>query len=132
MAQRVKNLQAMWETWVRFLDWEDPLEEGMATHSSTLAWRIPMDRVWWATVLGVTKSHSRGDRDPPDTAFGDTAASFGSGPPALQGPAPYDLLYVVLQRGKMSGKEAPASPALPLVPENPCQLPLLHPIGRRG
>ena len=33
-----------WETWVRSLGWEDPLEEGMATHSSILAWRIPMDR----------------------------------------------------------------------------------------
>ena len=32
------------EIWVRSLDWEDPLEEGMATHSSILAWRIPMDR----------------------------------------------------------------------------------------
>ena len=37
----VKNLPAMWETWVGSLDWEDPLEEGMATHSSILAWRIP-------------------------------------------------------------------------------------------
>ena len=41
MAQTVKNLPAMRETWVRSLDWEDPLEEGMATHSSILAWRIP-------------------------------------------------------------------------------------------
>ena len=39
----VKNPPAMWETWVRSLAWEDPLEEGMATHSSILAWRIPMD-----------------------------------------------------------------------------------------
>ena len=39
----VKNLPAMWETWVRFLGWEDPLEEGMEAHSSILAWRIPMD-----------------------------------------------------------------------------------------
>ena len=37
----VKNLPAMWETWVQSLGWEDPLEEGMATHSSILAWRIP-------------------------------------------------------------------------------------------
>ena len=37
----VKNLPAMWETWIRSLDWEDPLEEEMATHSSTPAWRIP-------------------------------------------------------------------------------------------
>ena len=39
----VKNPPAMWETWVLSLAWEDPLEEGMATHSSILAWRIPMD-----------------------------------------------------------------------------------------
>ena len=44
VAQTVKNPPAMWETWVQFLGWEDPLEEGMATHSSTLAWRIPMGR----------------------------------------------------------------------------------------
>ena len=37
----VKNLLAMWESWIRSLGWEDPLEEGMATHSSILAWRIP-------------------------------------------------------------------------------------------
>ena len=41
MAQMVKNLPEMQETWVRSLGWEDPLEEGMATHSSILAWRIP-------------------------------------------------------------------------------------------
>ena len=41
VAQRVKNLPAMWETWVQSLGWEDPLEEGVATHSSILAWRIP-------------------------------------------------------------------------------------------
>ena len=40
MAQRVKNLPAMWETQVRSLGWEDPLEEGTATHSSIFAWRI--------------------------------------------------------------------------------------------
>ena len=40
VAQSVKNLPAMWETWVWSLGWEDPLEEGMATHSSILAWRI--------------------------------------------------------------------------------------------
>ena len=37
----VKNPLAMWETWFQSLDWEDPLKEGMATHSSILAWRIP-------------------------------------------------------------------------------------------
>ena len=41
VAQTVKNLPAMWETWIRSLGWEDLLEEGMATHSSILAWRIP-------------------------------------------------------------------------------------------
>ena len=41
MAQTVKNLPAMWETCIRFLGWEDPLEKGMATHSRILAWRIP-------------------------------------------------------------------------------------------
>ena len=41
VAQLVKNPPAMWETWVRSLGWEDPLEKEMATHSSILAWRIP-------------------------------------------------------------------------------------------
>ena len=60
MAQKVKNLPAMWETWVQSLGWEDPLEEDIATHSSVLAWRIPTDRgAWWATVHGVTKSRTR-------------------------------------------------------------------------
>ena len=39
--QLVKNLPAVWETWVGSLGWEDPLEKGMATHSNILAWRIP-------------------------------------------------------------------------------------------
>ena len=52
-----KNLPAIQETWVQSLDWEDPLEEGMAAHSGILAWRIPMDRgTWQTTVHGVTKS----------------------------------------------------------------------------
>ena len=41
IAQLIKNPPAAQETWVQSLGWEDPLEEGMATHSSTLAWRIP-------------------------------------------------------------------------------------------
>ena len=41
VAQTIKNLPAMQETWVQPLDWEDPLEKGMVTHSSILAWRIP-------------------------------------------------------------------------------------------
>ena len=45
MAQLVKNLPAMWETWVQSVDWEDPWEKGKAAHSSILAWRIPWT-VW--------------------------------------------------------------------------------------
>ena len=57
VAQMVKNLSAMWETSIQSLGWEDPLEEGMATHSAILAWRITMDReAWRTTLLGVTKS----------------------------------------------------------------------------
>ena len=41
VVQLVKNWPAMRETWVRSLDWEDPLEKGRSTHSSVLAWRIP-------------------------------------------------------------------------------------------
>ena len=53
----VKNLPTVRETWVRSLGWKDPLEKGMATHSSILAWRIPTDRgAWRAAVLGVAKS----------------------------------------------------------------------------
>ena len=56
----VENLPAMWETWARSLDQEDSLGEGMATHSSILAWRIPWTRgAWWVTVRGVTKSQTR-------------------------------------------------------------------------
>ena len=59
VAQLVKNLPAMLETWVQSLGWEDPLEEGMATHSSILAWRTPMDRgAWQATVHEVAKSRT--------------------------------------------------------------------------
>ena len=57
VAQSVKNLPAMWETRVQSLGWEDPLEEGMATHSTILAWRNPMDRgAWQAVVHEVAKS----------------------------------------------------------------------------
>ena len=60
MAQAVKNPPSKQETWVPSLSWEDPLEEGMATHPCILAWRIPMDRgAWWATVYGITKSRTR-------------------------------------------------------------------------
>ena len=51
VAQMVKNLPAKRETWVRSLGWEDPLEKGMATHSSILAWRIP----WTEEPGGLTQ-----------------------------------------------------------------------------
>ena len=55
----VKNPPAIYETWARSLGWEN-LEEGMATHSSILAWRMPRDRgAWRATVHGVEKSWTR-------------------------------------------------------------------------
>jgi len=57
VAQLVKNPLAMWETWVRSLGREDPLEKGMANHSRILTWRIFMDKgAWWATVHGIPKS----------------------------------------------------------------------------
>ena len=52
VAQLVKNPPAMWETWVRSLGWEDPLEKGKATHSSILSWRIP----WLYSPLGRKES----------------------------------------------------------------------------
>ena len=59
MAQIVKNLPATREAWVQSLGWEDPLEEGKATHSSILAWRRLMDKgAWQATVHVVTKSRT--------------------------------------------------------------------------
>ena len=58
MAQRLKYLPAMWETGVRSLGQEDPLEKEMATHSSSCLENL-MDRgAWWATVHGVTKSRT--------------------------------------------------------------------------
>ena len=59
VAQMVKSLPAMQETWVQSLGQKDPLEKGMATHSSILAWRIPWAGAWWAVVHGVVKSWIR-------------------------------------------------------------------------
>ena len=53
MAQMVQNPPAMWETWIPSLGQEDPLEEGMATHSCILAWRIPMDRGAWKAIQSM-------------------------------------------------------------------------------
>ena len=54
MAQMLKNLPTMQDSWIWSLGWEDSLEKEKATHPSILAWRIP--RTWWATVLEVKKS----------------------------------------------------------------------------
>ena len=58
VAQRLKHLPAMWETWVRSLGREDPLEKEMATHSSILAWRIP-----WTEELGGLQSTGHKESD---------------------------------------------------------------------
>ena len=55
VAQRIKRLPAMQETWVRSLGWEDPLEKEMATHSSILAWRIP----WTEEPGGLQSTRSQ-------------------------------------------------------------------------
>ena len=57
----VKNLPAMWETWVQSLDWEDPLEEGIASHSSILAWRGP----WTKEPGGLQSTGSQSQRQLP-------------------------------------------------------------------
>ena len=60
VVQMVKSPPVMWETRVQSVGWEDPLEEGIATHSSILGWRIPMDRgAWRATVHGVTERETQ-------------------------------------------------------------------------
>ena len=57
VTQTVKNPPEMWDIWIQSLGWEDSLEKGMATHSSILAWRIPVDReAWRAIVHGLAKS----------------------------------------------------------------------------
>ena len=62
MAQTVKYLSTMWETWVQSLVWEDPLEKEMAIHSSTIAWKIPWTErslvgysLWGCTELDTTE-----------------------------------------------------------------------------
>ena len=62
-VQMIKNLPAMQETWVRSLGWEDPLEEGMATHSNILAWRIPIDRGAWPAIVHVVAKGQTGLSD---------------------------------------------------------------------
>ena len=95
IAQLVKNLPAMRETSVRSLGWEDPLEEGMATHPSILAWRIPMDRgAWQAPVHGVTKTGaglSDFHRHTLTIPAGKEAVRSLTSSPGPLGPAPHSL-----------------------------------------
>ena len=75
VAQMVKNPPAIWETWVRSLGREDPLEKEMATHSSILAWRIP-----WMEEIGGLQSKGRKESDTTErvgTAQQTTAPSQG-------------------------------------------------------
>ena len=67
MAQKLKRLPGMWETWVRSLGWEDPLEKETATHSSTVAWRIPWTVACQAPLsMEVTRvGHDLAAKSPP-------------------------------------------------------------------
>ena len=79
MAQLVKNLPAMWETWVPSLGWEDPLEKGKAPHSSILAWRIP-ENYWrrervptppsWASLVAQLVKNLPAMREAPGSVPG--------------------------------------------------------------
>ena len=89
MAQMVKNLSAVQETGVRSLGWEDPLEEGMATHSSILAWRIPWT-AWQAIVHGVVRvGHDLVTKTPPHPLW--------PSPVHSQPRSPYDLFEMQIR-----------------------------------
>ena len=96
----------MQETLVRFLGREDPLKEGMVTHSSILAWRIPMDRgAWWATFHGVEKSaeqpstaqllYRKGEGDGGQTQRKEDVIK-------LSGPDYYTIFTLLLNRQQMT------------------------------
>ena len=59
MAQMVKNLPGMWETWVLSLSWDSPLEEDMATHSNILAWTVSLDRGAGQALVHGSQSWTR-------------------------------------------------------------------------
>ena len=75
VAQLVKNLPVMWETWVWSLGWEDSLEKGKATHSSILAWRIP----WMVTKLCLTLATSWTVACQPPLSMGFSRQEYWSG-----------------------------------------------------
>ena len=85
VAQRVKNPPAMQETRVQSLGWEDPLEEGLATYSSILAWRISMHRrAWWVTVHWVANYWATKHTLPRPSTLRE-ASNKGESPAFLQG-----------------------------------------------
>ena len=70
MAQVIKNLLAMWETWVQSLGQEDPLEEGMATHSSILVWEIPWtEEPGGLQSMGSQKRHDLATKQQPPSCW---------------------------------------------------------------
>ena len=71
VAQRLKRLPGMWETWVRSLGWEDPLGKEMATHSSTLAWRIP-----WRVEPGRLQSWGHKELDTTERIYFNGKSQF--------------------------------------------------------
>ena len=86
VAQLVKNLPAMQETWVQSLGWEDPLEEGMTTHSSILAWEIPWtEDPGRAQSMGVSNSRTRLSNS------SHVVGSPGNQPPSLDGVQTYPI-----------------------------------------
>ena len=117
MAQ-VKNLPAMQETWVWSLGWEDRLEKEMATHSSTLAWRIPTDRgAWRAMVHRIAKNRTRLSNWMQHSAFPEPPAST---------PFPSNSPPAFLSTPSGNSRAGGASPPRythPPFPLNPCCLP---------
>ena len=102
MAQMVKNLPAVQESWVQFPGWEDPLEKAMATHSSIHVWRIPMDRgTWQATVQEVSKSQTQLSDQ---AQYREDLASQASGQLEASGQESgyLKLSFVPLSKGKLS------------------------------
>ena len=65
MAQMAKHLPTVWQTWVRSLGWEDPLEKKMATHSSIAAWKNPRNRETWWSMGSPRVGHDLATKLPP-------------------------------------------------------------------
>ena len=99
IAQLGKNPPAMWETWVQSLGWEDPLEEGMATHSSILAWRIP----WTVQSIGSqSRARPRDFHFPPLHLHWGSAFPFRQ-PSSLTLRAHFSTFFLLLLASTFSG-----------------------------